>query len=141
MLTSASLVFGILIWCNKTSPLGTALNLSVALGLVLTFVTTIIVAGYMASRTSHLVGGDGTDMGGLALMGWSRTAGDLRVPHFFATHTMHALPLVGFLASLTLPPEWGRAMVATVALGYVALIAYAFISAINGQPFLPALRL
>lgn len=108
ILTSASLVYGLLIWRNASSGLDPAFQMSVAIGLVMTFVATVVVAGYMASGTSHFAGGNGTDAGGLAVLGWSRIGGDLRVPHFFATHAMHFIPLFGFLAAWALPERLSR---------------------------------
>lgn len=141
ILTSASLVYGILIGRDTHSRLEPVFRLSVALGLVMTCVATVIVAGYMASGTGHSVGGSGTDAGGMALIGWSRTGGDLRVAHFFATHAMHALPIVGFMVALLLPAIWGRVVVIVAGVGYASLIGYAFALALMGQPFLPMLRL
>ena len=57
----------------------------------------------LAQGTGHWVGGVPTDAGGLPLFGWSRTGGDLRVPHFFATHVMQALPLLGLAADRLAP--------------------------------------
>lgn len=125
-LTSASLVMGIAVWRNADSGLAAPLHLSIALGLTLTFVLTVVVAGYMSSNGSHFVGTSTREM---ALMGWSRDAGDLRVPHFLATHALHAVPLIGLVAS--------RAVVLLAAAAYAALVTGTFAQAISGLPFLP----
>jgi hypothetical protein len=140
ILTTASLVYGVLIWRNANSSLDPAIQMSVGIGLVMTFVATVVVAGYMASGTSHFVGGSGTDAGGLALMGWSRSSGDLRVAHFFATHAMHFVPLFGFLAGLALPEGSRRLAVIAFSAAFAGLIVYAFAGAIRGLPFLPMLH-
>ena len=126
LLTSASLVMGLSIWRNPASGLAPALHLSVALGLTLTFVLTVGVAGYMSGNNGHFVG---TSTRGLGVMGWSRDAGDLRVAHFLATHALHAIPLAGLFAS--------RSVVWASATAYVALVLATFVQALQGQPFLP----
>lgn len=135
LLTSASLVMGIAIGRNRHAALAPALRLAVALGLVLTFVLTVPVAGYMAAGTSHLVGTPATGAR-LALLGWSGEVGDLRVAHFFAAHAMHILPVAGLLAARGLPDRAARTAVIVAAVLYVALVAATFGQAIAGQPFL-----
>lgn len=139
ILTSASLIYGVLIWRDANSSLHEAFRMSVGIGLIMTFVATVVVAGYMASGSSHFVGSSGSDADGLALMGWSRTGGDLRVPHFFATHAMHFIPAFGFFAGSMLPPGVRRPAVILVSIGFAALIGYTFVGAIQGLPFLPNL--
>lgn len=135
-LTSASLVFGIAIWRNRESGLQDALHLAVALGLVLTFVLTVPVAGYMSSTPGHFVGTPADWDRGMPLMGWSRSVGDLRVAHFLATHALHAIPLAGLIAVLTLPERAARFAVLLAAAGYAALVVATFVQALAGQPFL-----
>lgn len=135
LLTSASLVIGVAIWRNPATGLAPALRLSIALGLILTFVATLIVAGYLSATEGHFVG---TSTRTMVLLGWSRDAGDLRVSHFLATHALHALPLPGLLAR-HLPPARATLTVALAAAAYAGLIAGTFVQALNGQPFLPFL--
>ena len=126
LLTSASLTMGIAIWRNKTTGLPTGLHLSIAIGLILTFTATVIVAGTLSASGGHFIG---TSTRAMAIMGWSRDAGDLRVPHFLATHALHALPLIGLVAS--------RGVVLLAAAAYAALVTGTFAQAISGLPFLP----
>ncbi len=131
-LTSAALVMGIGIWRNAATGLPAALQLSIALGLILTFVLTVPVAGTMANALSHHVG---TPITGatLPIMGWSREVGDLRAPHFLATHALHAVPLAG-LAALALPASWQTPAVWAAAAGFAALTLWAFLRAMSGLP-------
>ena len=138
-LTSASLVYGIVILRDRHSRLDSVFRLSVGIGLIATFVLTVIVAGTMSSNGSHFVGGAHSDAGGLAVIGWARDGGDLRVAHFFATHAMHFIPAFGLIAGCMLPTGRGRVAVLAFTGLFVVLVAYAFIDALSGRPFLSML--
>lgn len=131
-LTSASAAFGVAIARNQATGLDPALKLSLVLGLVLTFVLTVIVAGTMSQQAGHLVGTPATGAR-IALMGWSREVGDLRVAHFLATHALHAVPLAGLLA-VNLPRP--RATVIGASVLYAALVLATFLQALAGKPLI-----
>lgn len=139
VLTSASAVYGWLILRDTRSRLAPAFRLSLGLGLLLTFVLTVLAAGFMSGLDSHLAGGNLSDAEAAPLMGWARDGGDLRVAHFFATHAMHIIPLFGYLASLALPARTGRLAVIALSAAYTAFVAYTLIQALSEQPFLPLL--
>ena len=107
-----------------------------ALGLVLTFVLTVPVGGYMSSSLGHFVGTPAGWDTGLPLMGWSRSVGDLRVAHFLATHALHGIPLAGLIAVLTLPEATAQRVVLLASALYAALVVATFVQALAGQPFL-----
>ncbi len=138
VLASASLVLGILIARSAVYELPAALKQAVVLGLVLTFVIGTGFGGYMsAQRAGHWVGGVLTDSGGLPLVKWSRTGGDLRVAHFFGIHAMHFVPafaLVLSLASIT-QARAAKAVWIFAAL-FTGFCVWTFVQARNGQPFL-----
>ena len=136
LLTSASLVYGIAIWRNPRTGLAPALHLSMALGLVLTFVLTLIVAGTLSSLSGHLVG---TPVSGatVPVLGWSREVGDLRVAHFFATHALHFLPVAALLAGALLPQRLATRAVWVAALLFTAFVAASFAGALTGLPLIP----
>lgn len=138
LLTSATLVQGIAIWRNARTGLSPALHLSIALGLVLTFVLTVLVAGTLASQSGHLIG---TPVSGarVPVLGWSREVGDLRVAHFFATHALHVLPVAAMLAGALLPQRWGVPAVWGAAFLFTALVAASFAGALAGLPFIAEL--
>lgn len=134
-LTSASLVWGWIIWRNARG----RFSRLVAASLIMTFVLTLPVAGYMSGHGSHFVGAATSDAGGLWLMGWSREVGDLRVAHFFATHTMQIVPVVYalllWLAGARLPKGTGSGLIGAFSVFTIAT----FVQALDGKPFLGAL--
>jgi hypothetical protein len=137
VLTAASLVYGVAIWRNRATGLPPALHLAIALGLVLTFLLTVPVAGTMSSLPGHHVGTPVTGAS-LPFFGWSREVGDLRLPHFFATHAMHVLPAVGWVAAHLLAPQAAVRAVWLAALAFVAFVLAVFALALAGLPLVPA---
>jgi hypothetical protein len=120
-LTSLALAMAPAFWRRRES----ALMLSIALGLVLTFLLTVPVAGTMSQSLSHHVGTPVTG-GRMPLFGWSTEVGDLRLSHFLATHAMHAVPLAGLTGS--------RTAVWATAAGFTALTLWCFARALQGLP-------
>lgn len=135
-LTSPSLVMGIVIWRNRWAGISPALRLSIALGLVLTFVLTMIIAPTLAQRTGHFVG---TPVTGAAVpfFGWSREVGDLRMPHFLATHAMHFVPIAGLIAVTFFAESTARWLVWAAAGLFAAVVALFFWLALSGLPAIP----
>ncbi len=136
ILTSATLVYGVLFWRDQDSALHPVFRMSLVYGLISTFVLTVLVAGYLSQNGGHFVGGNVSDAEAFPLMGWSRDGGDLRVAHFFATHAMHVVPAVGFAASRILPVRVGHAVVIISMVMFSALVLFTFAQALMGQPFL-----
>lgn len=135
LLTSASLVMGISIWRNRDAGLNPAVKLSIALGLILTFVLTVITAGYLSAADGHFVG---TPVTGavLPILGWSREVGDLRVAHFLSTHALHGLPLWGLVAARLGDVRGGLTLVWAGAAAYALLVAAVFAQALQGMPLI-----
>ncbi len=136
VIVAGSFVLGWLVWRSPRDGLPSGLHLGAALGLMLGSVATLGYAGYLGSLTSHAIGGTGSDAGGLPLVGWSTTGGDLRVAHFLATHTMQVLPLIGLVADRLAPRLAGPLTVAAAIL-YQALPAAALMQALWGRPVIP----
>lgn len=127
--------------------LGTGLRLGAGLGLTLGAAATFVTAGILGSGAipemlgypaGHWIGCDLSDASGLPLVGWSTTGGDLRVPHFFATHAMQMLPLAGWIADRRWPQQ-ARAIVYGTGLLLALLIVGTFLQAAAGAPLIPAL--
>ena len=120
-LTSLSLTMGLSFWHHRADPL----LLSIALGLILTFCLTVPIAGTLSQLPTHHVGTPVTGAR-LPFFGWSAEVGDLRLPHFLATHALHAVPLAGLTGS--------RAAVWAAAAGWTALTLWCFARALMGLP-------
>ena len=134
-LVSTSLVQGIAVLRSPGVGDPPAFRLALGWGLVLTFVLGAITGGYMGAQTSHWVGGAASDVGGLPLMGWSTTGGDLRAPHFLGVHASQILPLAA-LVLIAVAPRRASALTMLVVIAYVAVTAAVFLQALSGQPLL-----
>jgi len=128
-------IAGLMLWRHPRAGVSPAMRLAAAGGLMFSGLATLVIAGYMSQTGAHWVGTP-SGAGGLPLVGWSTTGGDLRVSHFFATHAAQAAPLFAFawerlrLNSATLP-------VAAFLLIYAAFTVAVFVQALMGLPFLP----
>ena len=133
LLMLTALATGILVARAREPVLPAALRTSVALGAVIAFVGTMVTAGFLASGSGHWVGGELSDAGGLPLLGWSRSGGDLRIAHFFALHALQVVPLVGWLATRR-GADRGSGAVWLGATLYAGWIAFTFLWALAGRP-------
>ncbi len=92
--------------------------------------------GAMPIVGSHTVGpADGA--AGMPLTGWSRTRGDLRVPHFVGLHALQAIPILAWLVGRTLQSRSTRrrvGLVVVIATSYTALIGLLAAQALAGRP-------
>ncbi|PTT90884.1 hypothetical protein DBR42_05010, partial [Pelomonas sp. HMWF004] len=99
----ATIWVGWLLWRHaEPAQRRSGLWLGAVLGLIVGSIVTLLVTAPLASGAidgpGHWVGGVRTDVAGLPIVGWSTTGGDLRGPHFFGTHLLQFLPLVGWVA-------------------------------------------
>ena len=135
VLTSASAVYAWQIAKNRETGLPPVVKESIVAGLALVLPLTVITAGTISAFDGHWVGGMRSDAAGLAIFGWARDGGDLRVAHFFSTHAMHFLPVAG-LASLAIFGREERRPIRIATILFVALVAFTFVQALSGKPFL-----
>ncbi len=136
ILVTGSFVVGCAILWRARPDTGLALKFGAAWGLILGSVNTLIIAGYMSSQfaTGHLVGAAPlTDAHGLPFLAWSTRNGDLRVPHFFATHAMQVLPIAGLVADRIGLGKIRWLMPAGTAV-YFAIVVALFVQARMGLP-------
>jgi hypothetical protein len=90
-------------------------------------------AGQVTVSGAHTVGApDGGP--GLAVTGWSREHGDLRVPHFLGLHALQVLPLVALALRRTRTSSAQRVrLVFTLAGSYAALVGVLLWQALGGH--------
>ena len=136
VLTVSAGALGVIVGLDGQVRMGPGLRHAVALGLVGGTVLTLIIAFELGGRMTHHVGTPPEQQSRLPVFGWSRDVGDLRPPHFFATHMMQALPALGWLADRTLPPFAAAAGAWLAALLWAALTWWLFREALAGRPFL-----
>ncbi len=136
LITSATALYAFFIWRHKSPALNAALRLSLTTGLLLTLPLTLTVAYTLAGNGSHFVGTPGPNAATLPLLGWSRETGDLRVAHFFALHAMHFIPAFGFVVGKAVTQRKAASFVLAFSALYVGLVAYSFVEALRGDPFL-----
>jgi hypothetical protein len=74
----------------------------------------------------------------LALLGWSRTGGDLRIAHFVGMHLMQAVPLAAWLATLALPAALHLPAIAAACLLGTATTWLVYVQARAGLPMVAA---
>ncbi|MEO6363515.1 MAG: hypothetical protein ABIO71_09825 [Caldimonas sp.] len=117
-----------------------ALRWGLALALVAGWLIGTLTGGYMGGQKNHWVGGLATDAGGLPLFGWSRSGGDLRVPHFAGVHATQAIALVAWLlqrgASSVAQMRWALLGTVLFAAFWAGLTLLLFVQASAGRPLL-----
>ena len=92
---------------------------------------------HVSCYSGHWVDAPATDHIGVPVLGWTKQGGDLRVPHFFATHLMQVLPLVGWFVDrkLLLSARQASGIIA-VTLSGVSLTLFTLFQALAGIPLI-----
>lgn len=145
VLVAATAVIGVLILRQGRETLGAGLRLGAGWGAVISAAATLVVAGVLASGAvsgaGPFVGAPSSAANGLPIVGWSVETGDLRAPHFFATHIIQGLALVGWLSdrALSARPATAAVLVWTAAAFGLAVTGATFVQALSGQPLIPGL--
>jgi hypothetical protein len=112
----------------------------IGLAYLMTSPTAAQLADFHGVTGAHAVGAE--DGGpGLPVLGWSTTAGDLRIPHFVGMHALQLLPVAALLLGLAgrripaLAPDRVRVRLTVVAaVAYLAVVALVAAQALVGQP-------
>jgi hypothetical protein len=135
VLVVASGAVGVAAAADGTSAMSSPVRLAVAIGLIGGTLLTLITAFRLGGNMSHHIGNELADALRMPLTGWSLTVGDLRPPHFFATHMMQAVPLFGVLAARVLPSGLAMGAVIVASLVWTAVTLILFSIALSGRPF------
>ena len=112
--------------------------LGIVLGIFI-FLVGSVIGGLMVVQGQSVVG-VAPGGPGLPVLNWSTKGGDLRVAHFLGIHALQILPIAGWL----IDPLKGLSMrakltaVVAVSAGYVLLMGFVFLQALNGVPLLKA---
>src|SRR5215831_13925125 len=109
-------------------------QLGIAFGLFI-FLAGSAIGGVMVVHGQSVVG-VAPEGPGLPVVNWSTMGGDFRVAHFLGIHAIQILPIAGwFIDQLNALP--GRAKptaLVAVSAGYVLLMGFVFMQAMNGVP-------
>ncbi|MEO0681922.1 MAG: hypothetical protein AAF192_16070 [Pseudomonadota bacterium] len=138
ILVAIAFAVGWLAWRDRGA-LGPGLRLGVGLGFMGGALGTAGFGFALGGAEGHHFPEQMPDAATLPLIGWSAATGDLRPPHFLATHAMQILPAVGWAADRA---GAGRgAAAATVWAATAALTAAAAWTAWMAFSGLPLIRL
>jgi hypothetical protein len=130
-------IIGWVVKRDQDAAFSPAMREAIWLGCLLTFVLTMIVAGYMSIVSTRFVGIHPDGAPTLPLVGWSGVTGDLRPAHFASLHAMQALPLLAlWLGRSDERPDATRT-IRIAALGYAVLTLAIFAQALMGLPLIP----
>ena len=137
-LAASAAAVGVQIMRFPRAGLAPALRWGFGIALILGATLGTCTGGYMASQPNHWVGGLPSDAGGLPLLGWSRSGGDLRIPHFVGLHAMQGIALIAWALQRRVTTAAGqrRAVLGTVvaALFWSISTALLFRQAVSGNP-------
>ncbi|WP_422000485.1 hypothetical protein [Reyranella sp.] len=118
VITLAAALVGVVAWIDGEAGFGAGTRLGIGLGLAGGALLTLVAGFAIGGALGHHVGVEPAGGARMFLTGWSLTVGDRRVPHFFATHMMQALPLAGLIADKVLPPAVAQLAVAATAIAW-----------------------
>lgn len=135
VLVVAAGAVGVVAAADGRSAFSDPVRLAVSIGLIGGSVLTLITAFRLGGNMSHHVGIEPPGAARMSLTGWSLSVGDLRPSHFFATHMMQAVPVVGVLAARLLPSAVALVAVLLFAAAWTLTTMMLFSIALAGRPF------
>lgn len=133
VIVGAAGIVGIIACLDDAARLTDTLRTAAAIGLIGGTALTLIVAFRMGAGLNHHIGTESLGAARVPLTGWSRTVGDLRVPHFFATHMMQAVPVAGLAIERIASGAGALALVWLFAVAWGAFTWFTFDRALAGQ--------
>lgn len=111
-------------------------QLGIVFGIII-FLAGGVIGGLMVVQGQSVVG-VGPGGPGLPVVNWSTKGGDLRVAHFLGIHALQILPIAGWLIGQLqgsgMSMRAKLAQVVAVSAGYVLLMGFVFLQALNGVP-------
>lgn len=128
-------VIGWLVKRDDQANLSPIMREAIWLGFILSFVLTMIVAGYLSSHGGHFVGVHPEGAARIPIFGWSGVTGDLRPAHFFSLHAMQILPLIAIWFEQKTVGSIG--VIRVIAVGYSIVTLGVFGIALLGLPLVP----
>ena len=129
-------LIGWLVKRDDEADLSPVMREAIWLGFILSFVLTMIVAGYLSSNGNHFVGLHPEGAPSIPLFGWSGVTGDLRPAHFLSLHAMQLLPLIAIWLERR-EVQQGIGVVRSVAVGYTLVTLGVFAMALARIPLIP----
>ena len=133
-ITAAAAVVGTVAWFDSSARMGPATRSAIATGLIGGTLLTLVIAFRLGGALNHHVGVEPAGATRFPLTGWSMSVGDLRVPHFFATHMMQAIPAAGLVAGRVFSTRTAITVVWLFAAVWTALTLRLFQQALAGVP-------
>jgi hypothetical protein len=127
---------GLVAFLDPAAALSKPMRWGTGLAFLLSTILTITTALTMGGRLTHHVGLEPAAALRVPLTSWSLTVGDMRVPHFLATHLMQAGPLFAWLAATTVSDRVATAAVIGFCLAWAGLTLWVFRIVLGGRPFL-----
>jgi hypothetical protein len=115
---------------SASSAVKAAIVLGFVGGTVLTLVTGLTIGG----RMSPYVGGMPDFDARMLFTGWSKSGGDLRVSHFFATHMIQVVPIVGLVLERFASGRIAMTGVISFAVMWTLLTVLEFRTGLAGKP-------
>lgn len=134
LLTAPAVVLGLLAAGANNPALSPPLRVGIVGGLVGGGLLTLITAISIGARGSPYVGARPTPDRVIPFTRWSRTAGDLRAPHFFALHMMQVGPVLGAALELWPGGVEGALVVTALLVAYAAFVVGIFRAARRAIP-------
>lgn len=133
--TAPMAILGTVALLDEGFMLPDAVRYAVGLGLIIGTVLTFISAYHIGVRQNPMFGDKPTYERRLPVFDWSLDRGDLRPAHFFSTHMMQALPIIGFLASVIFQQGVAISVVIVVTFLWTKYTIDIYRNAISGIPF------
>lgn len=120
-------------WADSDFAAAPALRTAIILAMIGGTILTLVTAFTIGARMSPYVGGAPEFSARMAITGWSRTGGDLRVSHFLATHMIQILPLAALAIDRIATGRAAQMLVIAFAVLWTVLTLQEFRTALSGS--------